>query len=325
MPNAGKALLPIALVLASCGDPDLLPDDLGVSLDLGSTDAGVAPDAGPDLGSADLGATDLGRADLGASDLGASDLGAADFGSPDAGSLDQGSPDVGTPASCVRSLCMAGAFTRTDGANPDFAALCERLPGLIRDGSETLFTFSSTGGALDALVGALDTNADGRVDGSDEDCDVVLVGYSWGGVNTTHLGADFVADARVSAARAHVELMITLDPYSPIEGRNVDIDDGVQRYYEYRHSVSPSTDCSHTGPLGPYEGLPPICGGLTECTDYDYSLAPSERFSGDRRTWLGSQIGHCTVVDAATPAVLHNVQNRTAASGVPPTVQVTRR
>lgn len=310
----------------ACGGPSPESTDLSFFVDAGPTDAADNPDTGqPDAGRADATDPDAGSLDAGAADTGAPDATPHDTGSLDAGAADSGPPDAGAPLTCVRTLCMAGAFTRSDGANPDFRDLCERRPGLVLDGSETLFLFSATDAAKDALINALDTNQDQRVDAQDMDCDVHLLGYSWGGVNTTNLGQAFVDDARVAPARAHIERMVVIDPYSPVAGRTIEVPAQVQQFWAYRHSISPAGDCSGAAPLGPYEGLPPLCAASSRCRDYDFSLAPSTVFTGLFSSWSGQQVGHCTVVDAAGPAVLHNLDTGLDFPSAPPSVPVGAR
>lgn len=286
-----------------------------------------SPSNALDAQAADAGRVDAGAPDSGDTvlDSGAADAGNLDSGMPDVGARDTGPADAGPAPGCVRSLCMAGAFTRSDGANPDFRVLCERLPGLILDGAESLFAFRGTDAALEALIQALDSNQDGQVDGQDEDCDLVLGGYSWGGVNITNLAQNFVEDGRVHSARAHVETMFVIDPYAPTAGRTIEVPAEVQQFWEYRHSISPSSDCSGGAPLGPYEGLPPLCAASSACQDYDYSLAPGQSFTGLTATRTGMQAGHCTVVDMASPAVLHNVMTGQAFGDAPPAVPVGMR
>ncbi len=315
----------ILLAGVACGGPS------GQGVDAsGAGDASETRDAGsdaalPDVGAADASGPDAAAGDAMPADAAAMDAGMNDSGPADTGAVDSGRTDAGPSDVCVRSLCMAGAFTRSDGANPDFRVLCERLPGLVFDSGDALFAFGGSSAALEALIQALDSNQDGRVDAQDDDCDVVLGGYSWGAVNVTHLAQDFIDDARVDPSRGHVQTMFVIDPYAPTAGRTIEVPAEVQTFWEYRHSISPSNDCSGAAPLGPYEGLPPLCAPTSACQDYDYSLAPRQQFMGLTATRSGMQAGHCTVVDMAGPAVLHNVMTGQAFGDAPPSGPVGAR
>ena len=281
-------------------------------------DMGEPSDAGaPDQGSMDTGAVDAGTPDAGTPDAGITDVGALDMGAPD-----QGTPDMGAPVGCQVSVCMAGAFTREDAANPIFERTCAQLPGIVEDcaGGQcySMFAFSAREAALEGLIAALDTNQDNLVDASDEACEINLLGYSWGGVNTTLLAGEFLADMRVAPARAVVDRMVALDPFSPLAGDSVEIVAGVQRFWSYRHTASPANDCSAGAPLGPYQGLPPLCAPSVQCTDYDYSLTPNTVFNG----YTGAQIGHCTIVEASDPAIFHNLTTGQDYADAPTSVPV---
>lgn len=314
--------MPLTLLFAACGS-DPAPSDAGsVAADARATQDAAA--AVPDAGFEDASVPeDAGFVDSGV----VPDAGFVDTGVPeDAGFVDSGvSPDAGQVASCEVSLCMAGAFTRSDGANPWFEDLCAQLPGLVTDGNQTMFLFSARDGARDALIAALDDNGDGRVDAQDPECIIRLLGYSWGGVNTTVLGQEFVDDRRVAPERARIHEMYTVDPYAPTAGGTVEVPAEVDVYYELRHSSSPSDDCSAQAPLGPYEGLPPLCYPSTACFDHDYSLAPSLFFMGAQYSWRGDEVGHCGVVDVATPAILHMVRTGQPYPDLPPSVPVGAR
>ncbi|MBU1238818.1 hypothetical protein KJ865_03830, partial [Myxococcota bacterium] len=203
----------------------------------------------------------------------------------------------------VITICMAGAFKITDGANPSFSALCDGLPGLARDcnGSScsTLFRFSNSDGAMRTLMHNLDTNRDGLVDDRDDQYDINLVGYSWGGVTATHIARDFLTSARVTPSRRHIKTLVTIDPYSPLAGGKITIPPGVAYHWNYRHTIAPSYDCSRGAPLGPYIGLPSVCSPQTTCAQYDYSLAPDHTFSYANRMLLGKDVGHCSIVRVA--------------------------
>ena len=138
------------------------------------------------------------------------------------------------------TLCLAGAFKRTDGANPYFRALCEKLPGLIKDCSgrecQSLFLFADSEGAGKALFSRLDTNKDGVINGKDECLAVSIVGYSWGGVTATTLAHSFLNDPKVAVSHRRVENLITVDPYSPVAGGKIAIPSGVVKHWSYRHS-----------------------------------------------------------------------------------------
>lgn len=230
-------------------------------------------------------------------------------------------------AGCRITVCLAGAMTREDGANPLFGELCRTLPGVLEDcaaGQEPgsgacypMFDILGVDAALTALVAALDEDHDGDVDAADRACDVAIVGYSWGGVNSARLAAALLHDPRVAAARRTIKTVVAIDPFAPV--RALDVPAGVERFFNYRHSSSPPNDCSRSVFLGPFCGFAPRCHASVSCADHDYSLAAADaRFNG----LAGAEVGHCTIVTAAGPAVQHNVATASGYAGAPPTVPV---
>ncbi|MCB9653996.1 MAG: hypothetical protein H6729_07715 [Deltaproteobacteria bacterium] len=229
-------------------------------------------------------------------------------------------------ASCQVTLCMGDGDDRDAGANPELRALCAKLPGLVsdcsdddgvagegvaQDGGESA-CFSAFDGfdlanASAALFKALDRNHDGVVDESDESCTVSLVGYAWGGMNIQEVARRYLQNPKVQPARARVDRMVVIDPYKPVLTETFDVPPGVQKFWEYRHSVAPATDCSRSAPLGPYLGKPPRCGPGTTCRDYDYSLSSASAFSTPFGNYLGADVGMCSIVHVAFEAAVHNV------------------
>lgn len=319
-----RRLLPaLALVLVGC-EPALLPlDDAGRTspADAGFLDAGSAE---PDAGAVDGGGADAGPSDAGAPDSGS----AADAGLPDSGALTDGGADAGAgaDAGCRLVFCFNGAPSRTSASNFPFNDLCDSLlgDGLVRDCAQgtcysTFDTFlvNAATALYPKVYAALDTNRDSRVDAADQQCAVVFLGYSWGGVASVEVADALLADTRLPADRRAVNLIVALDPFQPTRS-TLDVPAGVRAFHEFRHSTSPSNDCSATAPLGPYRGLPPRCRAASTCVDYDFSLAPTTAFprytSG---SYTGAQIGHCEV-----PEVTHSqaraLVRAQAVTGAPP-------
>ena len=135
------------------------------------------------------------------------------------------------------------------------------------------------------------------------------------------LARQFGQSASVALERSTIDRLVAVDPFQdPFLGDpEVRVPPNVERFWEYRHSNSPAGDCSSGELLGPYEGIPPICTASTDCIDYDYSLNPNETYNG----WPGSMVGHCTILDAAHPAIAHNVSEGQDYGDTPSTVPVT--
>ncbi|MCK5801049.1 MAG: hypothetical protein KAI47_27865, partial [Deltaproteobacteria bacterium] len=225
-------------------------------------------------------------------------------------------PDHPATSSCKVTLCMAGAVKLTDGWNPLLADLCKDLPGIIMNGSSPLFRMDQSTAALDRAIAALDTSGNGSVDSNDKQCEFRIVGYSWGGINANGIARDFLKDYRVSLSRRVVHKLIVIDPYRP--GTSIKVPFGVVDFWEYRHTKSPSKDCSRNDWGGPYKGIRPKCQATVRCRDYDFSLAPYEKFG----SYSGSQVGHCTVINAAYWAVIHNLKWGKDYFRVPPKVPI---
>jgi hypothetical protein len=220
------------------------------------------------------------------------------------------------------TICLAGAFKRTDGANPYLDKFCGKLPGLIKDcmikPCSNLFTFSNVFGTEKILIEHLDTNKDGKVDYKDDEFIINLVGYSWGGVNAATLAALFIKNSKVAPSRKKIDHLITIDPFSPMK-KAVIIPNGVIKHWSYRHSNSPGDDCSSKAPMGPYKGLPSICkSASTVCKQYDYSLKSTIKYYSN---FSSSQIGHCTIVRACAASIMYNIRNSKDDVNVPPTVK----
>lgn len=200
---------------------------------------------------------------------------------------------LAAPAPCDLTLCMAGAFTRTDGANPRLARMCQQAKRLVEDctprGCAPSFMFSAIESAHAALFSVLDQNGDGAVDAQDPKLRVCLVGYSWGGVNASLVAQRFVNDPKVAPARRAIAHLILIDPFAPMT-KAVSVPKGVAHAVNHRHSKAPPWDCSRNAPLGPYKGLPMRCAAGVKCEDVDHSQT--------------RQVGHCSIVTAIKDQVL---------------------
>jgi pimeloyl-ACP methyl ester carboxylesterase len=162
------------------------------------------------------------------------------------------------------------------------------------------------------------------LDGSDEVCQLDVIGYSWGGVNAVDLAKRMHADARVRAPWG-VTRLVLLDAFQP--GAKLTIPPNVERVVSFRHSVAPPSDCSRDAPFGPYLGLAPRCVASAEasarpapiCEDFDFSLS-SARFGGRP----GFKVGHCEVPLAARAAIAQVLRDE-ALTAAPPSVPVVPR
>jgi len=228
-----------------------------------------------------------------------------------------------------RSICFSGRTLGSNpydtGGTPEIAAICTRLPGLIRDDwnqRDSAYPFfqwdSSLSHVMDVVVSELDTNHDGRVTGADERVELNVVGYSWGGFNARDLIVRIAGDDRFSADRKTVARYIALDPYRTdvvvVPKSGLTVPPTVQAFFELRHTVAPPDDCSRVIPglLGPFTGRDPRCTGTTQCRDFDYSAAAATK-----------GIDHCEVPAVARPAVLAIVAGK-APTGLPPERPVAR-
>jgi pimeloyl-ACP methyl ester carboxylesterase len=247
----------------------------------------------------------------------------------DGGTTDAAKPDASGPAfTCDVSLCLTGASTRSDGSNSAFNVICDgpEVPSVVKscDSGGCYNTFNSFLVAVSAiypsLFAALDTTKDGKVDAADAACRVNILGFSWGGVAAVSLAQTFLADANVDASRRQVARLVVMDPYQP--SATITVPAGVVSFWELRHSIASSSDCSKSAPLGPYLGVRPHCAAGQDCRDYDYSLAPTAAFPTDSGgTMLGGAVGHCDVPFLAAPVVRALFSGKTPTS-LPPSVAV---
>jgi pimeloyl-ACP methyl ester carboxylesterase len=217
-------------------------------------------------------------------------------------------------------MCLTGAVDQTSGANREFGQGCTELQrrgfGVIEDCDtgpcfSTFNTFPNT--SVEAvylkLFSFMDSNDDGKVNEEDRDCQVTLLGFSWGGVNILRLAERYAADARVDTKRG-IHRLIALDAYQPQE-RALTIPARVEAAYSFRHSKSPTNDCSRFSPLGPYRGRALECSASQRCSDYDFSLPPTRSygsFSGGSHTT--TSIDHCDVPEVAWPYVTALMEGR---------------
>lgn len=212
---------------------------------------------------------------------------------------------------CDLTLCMAGAFTRTDGANPRLARICRAAPGLVEDcgaaGCQPLFAFASIPSAQAALFKALDANADGTVDAADPARRVCLVGYSWGGVNAALLARQVLTDPRIAPARRQIAHLVLVDPFAPMTP-HVEVPGGVQHAVNHRHTLAPPRDCSRNAPLGPYKGLMMRCPKGASCVDVDHSKRDPT-------------VGHCSIMRTVAPAIRALISPPTPPAAAPPTAR----
>ncbi len=211
------------------------------------------------------------------------------------------------------------------GGHRTFEAFCEsaEVQGRIDDCrlapcQPTFATFPllTAEPVWEVVFSALDANADGALDGSDELCQLDVLGYSWGGVNAADLARRMHDDPRVRAPWG-VTRLVLLDAYQP--GAKLTIPPNVERVVSFRHSTAPADDCSANAPFGPYLGLAPRCaadaaGSIKQvCEDFDFSLS-SARFGGRP----GVKVGHCDVPRAARAAIVQVLKDEPLTEAPPP-------
>ncbi|MBL8938974.1 MAG: hypothetical protein JNM69_30715 [Archangium sp.] len=235
---------------------------------------------------------------------------------------------LGVPARQV-VVCMTGAVDQHSGSNDGFTQLCDALRPLATvvpeciDGTcwSSFATFTATEPVRkisDATLQALDVNADSAIDSADGPTTLTLVGFSWGGVTAADVSRALSSDKRIDHTFLTLRLVV-LDAFQP-SLPDVKAARAVDEAFSFRHSVAPSSDCSSFAPLGPYLGLRLRCGPEQRCFDFDFSLAPDERFTGRR----GRDVGHCDVPDVAARYVTSLVTTGQVVAPLPPPVAVLR-
>jgi hypothetical protein len=317
---SGFAFAGLLLLTGACGDSDsplpALDDDASAS-------------ATPGTGSDASGSRETGTGP--AQDGGST----ASDASTDAPKVDAADAQVTRPRKylCINGAGVDGKGGRTTGGNPWLEQFCATLgTDLIKDCSGSpcysTFGFETVGNpSRTSLVGALDTNNDGRVTSADKFYDLVLIGYSWGGTNVRDMAEWMQTAAAFDPSRRQVAMMVTLDPYRP--GAAMDVPANVSRFIEFRHSVAPASDCSYIEVAGvvvsgPYLGIVPRCKSTSQCTDYDYTRGGNTFYPGaytPGRGYTGVKVDHCGLVNAAASALPALLAGR-AYSPLPPTVPV---
>ncbi len=227
--------------------------------------------------------------------------------------------EAGHPDSCTITMCLTGAMDHRTPSNHAFRRLCDdlRIDGVQLDchGDQCNTTFDSflqfpLLTVYPALVDALDRNFDGSIDDADPVCEINLIGFSWGGVNALSIAGHLSRDARIPETHRQVTRAVLLDAFQPFSAERMTVPDNVKSVLSMRQSSSPHHDCSRSAPLGPYQGLTPICSDEQDCHDYDYSLAADVYFShADGNYTRGDQIGHCMVPSVAHESVIEFLQD----------------
>jgi len=231
-------------------------------------------------------------------------------------------------AAPIRTVCFAG---RSAGADPyasggmrELDALCTSLPGLVRDranGPDARYPFfrwnTDLRHVVDVIVGALDTNRDGKVTDADAPAALMLVGFSWGGFNARDVAQSIASDARFAPSRRTVHRLVALDAYRTdfLTARpDLRVPANVTFFESFRHTRAPSDDCSNIVPglFGPFTGRPPLCTGRSACKDYDYSLDPAT-----------ADVDHCEVVGESSPFI-RGIVSGSPVRGLPPERTVPR-
>lgn len=213
---------------------------------------------------------------------------------------------------CRRTLCIGGPGELDSESNGDLAELCRRAPGIVTrcegERCESVWSQDSWEEGLDALLGSLDRNADGKVDGKDPLCPISLAGWS--------TGAAVIADAlpkalaeRVDAKHAKVSNLLAIAPYTVgAAPQQLDIAATVDKAFIYRYSVSPKIDCSRAFEGGPWLTAAPTCAEGTTCYDYDYSKDEGDlAYLSRRGSRSGAEIHHCNITSVVVKLGLDNL------------------
>lgn len=209
--------------------------------------------------------------------------------------------DESSESSSVRRvlLCQQGLSDRTTGWDKGLFDVCESAGAagfeVIWDGDYPAFGALNENGAYAALFDTLDDNGDGWVDEDDTPTQIYLVGFSWGGINTSDVAERLWLDWRVAIPRAYVTGMVLFDPYQPQVSR-VKIGANVKHAWVYRQTETTDGDCSETVSLGfGFNGhRPKAKSANNECTFYDL-----DAFAGE--------VGHCDVPYVARNAAITNL------------------
>ncbi|MFO7563164.1 MAG: hypothetical protein R6X02_11015 [Enhygromyxa sp.] len=226
---------------------------------------------------------------------------------------DQLRVEIGNPGAdrCVRTLCIGGPGELTDEPNIDLGELCRRAPGVVRrcegERCRSLWSLEQWPEGLEALIGSLDHDGDGRVDGADPKCRINLAGWSRGAVIAAEqIPRALREDQRVAEGRAVVEHLVAIAPWAP-DRTQLDVAANVRKAWIYRHAKTPKHDCSKDFEDGPWLSPPPVCGPDTQCWDYDYSFEPQLAFVGRRGARSGEEVGHCNIVSLVAKLGLDNL------------------
>jgi hypothetical protein len=216
------------------------------------------------------------------------------------------------PGKCRRTLCISGPGELDSEANGDLAELCRRAPGIVMrcvdERCASVWAVDRWADGLDALVGSLDHDADGRIDGKDPACPISLAGWS--------TGAAVVADAlpkalaeRVDAKHAKVHNLLAIAPFAAgVEPQRLDIAATVDKAFVYRTSVAAQADCSRTFEGGPWLSATPTCAEGTTCYDYDYAKDEGDlAYLSRRGARSGAEIHHCNIVSVVAKIGLDNL------------------
>jgi hypothetical protein len=212
---------------------------------------------------------------------------------------------------CVRTLCIGGPGDLADPANRDLGELCWRAPGVLRrcEGDRCASVWSIEGWAegLDALISSLELERDAAAEHAGPRCRINLAGWSTGAVVVSEdLPRALAADPRVPEGRAGIDHLVAIAPYAP-DRESLNIDPSVAKAWIYRHSQTPTNDCSKDYPDGPWLSPPPVCGPQTQCWDYDYSLEPKLAYLGRRGARASQEVGHCNIVALVSKIGLDNL------------------
>lgn len=217
------------------------------------------------------------------------------------------------PPGCEISVCLAGAWTLENGGNPDLLAMCEQLPGLVRDcrgrTCHAAFNMHRADQASDAVFAALDTDADKRLTHADGTCSVTVVGFSWGGIGAAR-AFDWTERDDIEPSRRVIDRLYLIEPFRWPRPQTVVIPNNVETAKVFRRSVVGDGDCSQRSLFGPYIGVAPTCD-QAECTDVDFSRWGRTHFLlPNSEPVSGSRAGHCWAVNFSAPIILAEIHEQ---------------
>lgn len=175
-----------------------------------------------------------------------------------------------TPTPCFATLCLGGAGYDLSDGNLYLEELCALQPGPISscsaEGCRPIF-YDVEAAWLAATDVLAQMNAGAEIFGSSvprEQCQLALVGHSWGAFDAAELAARIAATERPGF---RVDRFVALDAYRAPEPAVLDVPPGVVEARGFFHGAITREDCSEL--WGNFAGRPLRCDGRQDCRQWD--------------------------------------------------------